>query len=391
MRSIFRLGVVVLTLPIVPVAYAELLPVKPLCAAKTVTTNVGATAEQAPNSWLPTCDAAKISTPNGVAATSGQLGGLVLFAGGNVSGTPLTNAQVFVPSLVSFFGSKPMRFARQSHTLTRLADGRILVAGGGSRIAEIWSSVVAVNVDPFGGNRGANLGSFVMTGTMALDRAGHTGTLLPTGKVLLAGGRTCGAFGGVGLACTTASAELFDPEFDTFSPAGTMMARLTSHTANLLPDGKVLIAGGTIGGTPTDIAQLYNPIGGQFSYLGTMTVPRRGHVSVALTDGRILIAGGDLAHSIEIYNPVTKKFAATGRTLSADPRHVGLLANGKVLFAWPGTGPAKLFDPITRVLSNAGPYSGGSSLQASTVGARLNDGRFLLLNGGAGVGQLYQP
>ena len=77
----------------------------------------------------------------------------------------------------------------------------------------------------------------------------------------------------------------------------------TLHTATLLPDGRVLIAGGNA----TWIAELYDPASGEFSYGGPMVAGRRGHTATLLSDGRILIAGGyqgdKLLASAELYQP----------------------------------------------------------------------------------------
>jgi hypothetical protein len=83
-------------------------------------------------------------------------------------------------------------------------------------------------------------GVFVPAGSMTAARAGHTATLLQSGKVLLAGGEYGTETGGVYLA----SAELYDPTAGTFAVTGSMTMTRVVHTATLLPNGEVLIAGG---------------------------------------------------------------------------------------------------------------------------------------------------
>jgi len=341
------------------------------------------TTQQPANTWRATCGGAKVGTPYGSAAPADL--GFVLFSGG--SGL-LRNAQVFSPTIGQFVRAPLMGYGRLGHTLTTLPDNRVLVAGGGARVAEVFSTKIAANVNPFSTDPSASVGSFVKTGMMMLDRAGHTATLLANGKVLLAGGGTCGLYSS-SFACTTATAELFDPNEDTFTPTGALMSRLTAHTATRLADGRVLIAGGTIGGTPTDIVQIYNPTTGLFSYAGTMTVPRSHHQAVALTDGRVVLAGGDPGHTLEIYNPVTKNFSAVTARLTDEPRMAALLTNGNVLLIPAASAPAKLFNPVTRAISSTGPYA--SWAPAGTVGVRLIDGKFLMLDGGTGSGQVYHP
>jgi Galactose oxidase, central domain len=131
-------------------------------------------------------------------------------------------------------------------------------------------------------------GSFTPTGSLITPRQFHTATLLPTVKVLLAGGISAYGPNAPGLS----SAELYEPSTGTFSATGTMTVPRVSHTATLLPDGRVLIAGGysgIAGGSfagASATAELYDPSTGTFTSTGQMSTPRFWH-SAALLKNRI--------------------------------------------------------------------------------------------------------
>ena len=131
--------------------------------------------------------------------------------------------------------------------------------------------------------------SWVTTGNLATARSHHTATLLPSGKVLVAGGfnescsETCGAL---------SSAELYDPATGLWSPTGSLATARWLHTATLLPSGKVLVAGGyntSIGGLSS--AELYDPASGTWSATGSLWAARDSHTATLLPSGKVLVAG----------------------------------------------------------------------------------------------------
>ncbi len=141
-------------------------------------------------------------------------------------------------------------------------------------------------------------GTFTPTGSMTIARIGYTATLLPSGKVLIAGGNA-------------ATAELYDPATGTFTRTGDMTTPRSNHSATRLPDGKVLIAGGS-SSLPSS-AELYDPSTGTFSSIGDMLQAGAG-AAILLANGTVLIAHD--AGFGEIYDPVAGTFSATGYELA---------------------------------------------------------------------------
>jgi hypothetical protein len=236
-------------------------------------------------------------------------------------------------------------------------------------------------------------GVFVATGSMTTPRLYHSATLLPDGTVLIAGG--------INEWTPLTSAEIYDPATRTFRPtAGNMTEARTagvydSHTATLLPNGKVLIAGGTrltsvdpLAGINLATAELYDPATGLFTpTAGTMTVPRQGHTATLLRDGKVLISGGywytyGSFHS-ELYDPVTETFSPLDGEWSVSRwlASATLLADGRVLIgsgAWSGGITAEVFDPTTRTI---GPPANLTCPAGMNAAALLPDGKVLYTGG----------
>ncbi|OYV72915.1 MAG: hypothetical protein B7Z74_04740, partial [Deltaproteobacteria bacterium 21-66-5] len=254
--------------------------------------------------------------------------GKVLIAGGqDNSSTILSSAEIYSAASGVFATTGPMTTAREQHTATRLPSGDVLITGGkGASIlasAEIYSAASGV---------------FATTGSMVTARYFHSAVLLPNGKVLVAGG--------IGTGGNLASAELYDPATKTFSPTGSMITARYEFTATLLPSGKVLIAGGTGNAGVLNSAELYDPAGnagvGRFATTGNMAVPRSGPTATLLPNGKVLIYGGSggivgstayYPPSAELYDGTTS-FSTAGSTVMARYGHSAtMLSNGLVLVA----------------------------------------------------------
>ena len=285
--------------------------------------------------------------------------------------SPLASAEIYDPTTAAFTSTGAMSATRVFHTTTLLSDGKVLIAGGDDRSATAPTTTFATAeiFDP-------STGVFTLTGNMVNARSGHTATLLTNGKVLLAGGN--GGNGDFPLA-----AELFDPATGEFTATGDMTEERVLHTATLLSDGRVLLAGGNSAGASSATAELFDPTTGTFSLAGNMVYARSGHTATLLTDGKVLLAGGDsgngnLPLAAELFDPTTGTFATTGSTGTVRAGQTAtLLANGKVLV----TGG---IDANKNILSTAemyDPASGTFTAAGNMEIERLAHAAILLLNG----------
>ena len=133
-------------------------------------------------------------------------------------------------------------------------------------------------------------GTWSATGSLAVARYYHTATLLANGKVLVAGGRSSSS--------PSASAELYEPANGTWSATGNLAAPRRDHTAILLPSGKVLVAGGAgSNSNPVATAELYDPASGTWSATGSFITARSNHTITLLPNGKVLIVGGQFSSS----------------------------------------------------------------------------------------------
>ena len=293
--------------------------------------------------------------PNGSVSHTATLlnNGMVLVAGGTLtseSGPPTTSAELYDPATGTFTPTGSMNTPRAGHTATLLNSGMVLIAGGAmGSTGDIYGSPLA-SAELYN----PATGTFSYTGSLNGARLDHTATLLNNGKVLIAGGWEPSPYPPV----IFGSAELYDPATGTFSyTTGTMNTPRYLQTATLLNNGKVLIAGGTIAspdGPSTANAELYDPAIGTFSYTGSMNTARIYHTATLLNNGMVLLAGGEDSYgnalsSAELYDPAAETFTYTSGMNIARFWDTGtLLNNGLVLIAGGFIATAELYNPATR-------------------------------------------
>jgi len=306
--------------------------------------------------------------------------GLVLIEGGGGDTGALSSAELFNPATGSFSLTGSMAFVRLSHTATLLPNGTVLVVGGyhaGGNFA--LTAEVFYPTDPPFAAPGC---LFERTGSMLTSRLNYTATLLPNGKVLVAGGMTSGG-------AVLASAELYDPFTGVFSPAGNMGTARELHTATLLPNGKVLIAGGFDGTNTLNSAEVYDASGGgSFSSVGVMKAKRINHTATLLPDGTVLIDGGsESSTTAELYDPIAGTFTFTAGSMATKRQdHTAtLLPNGMVLLTGTALGSgasAELYDPATKTFSATGSMGSARLDHTATL---LPNGKVLVAGGFDGI------
>jgi uncharacterized protein YecT (DUF1311 family) len=314
--------------------------------------------------------------------------GKVLIAGGastGYGGAALGSAELYDPSTGRFTATGNLVYARKGHAATLLPDGKVLISGGYAEDDVTPGSTSYVSIpelyDPASGTFSQAEGSFPSYGAATMlsngkvlftevgaadgdtvtaelydpasGRTTHvqnnptirreTATLLQNGQVLVVA---------EGKVAAGTAAYLYSPETNRFSVTGSPSAKYLYHTATLLLNGKVLLAGGEVRGGVRNAAELYDPATGRFSPAGNLLSARFFHSAILLPNGKVLIAGGTndgvkAIESFELYDPAMGKFSLVGKHwLSQDAGYYctfTLLKNGKVLVI-DGTN-AEIYDP----------------------------------------------
>ncbi|HEU5237208.1 MAG TPA: kelch repeat-containing protein [Pyrinomonadaceae bacterium] len=337
------------------------------------------------------------------------LNGKVLITGGyngadsNHPPLSLNSAELYDPATGSWSGTGSLNTARDHHTATQLKNGQILILGGqnhanGSAILSLTSAEL---YDPAAG-------TWSYTGALNTGRFLPTATVLQNGKVLVAGGDVCSP----GQGCMTAnSAELYDPATGIWSFTGNLNTARYWHTATLLPNGKVLVAGGinangslNITTSPLNSTELYDPATGAWTYAGNLNAARAGHSATLLANSKILAAGNyqrcndigicEDTSVAELYDATTGNWSEISDA-GVYNNQATLLPSGKVLIVVDGDF-AELYDPATETFT---PTASLNTARYSYTTTFLPNGKILVaaggLHGGSSVilntAELYDP
>lgn len=284
----------------------------------------------------------------------------------------LTVAQARLAHATAWQPAKIPADLRVNATLTPLADGRVLLAGGSAEealsTAEIYDS---------------KTGKWTRTGQLTAPRTAHAAVRLVDGRVLIAGGRRAVVPEGADPApYEVSTAELFDPATGKWSRTGAMSAARGVPAAAVLGDGRVLVIGGT--GATAKTADLFDPLAGTFTSVGGLQYGRALASVATLPDGSAMVIGGGGGRHTEIFDPKSGAFRAGPDTLAV---HVltppAILPDGRVFLLGAASTTAELYDPATNAFAKVADAQAITSSHTATV---MGDGRVLVIGGNrAGV------
>ena len=330
-----------------------------------------------------------LGSSNPSVATTGSGPGVVVGVSLGSATITATMGSVTATDVVTVLASPwsatgSMTTNRFAHTATLLSDGTVLVAAGQTTPSGIYQYTVASSetYDPVSG-------AWTSSGSLNTARTYHTATLLTSGKVLVAGGGDLSGGDGPVLA----SSELYDPTSRTWTTAASLTTPRIHHTATLLPDKTVLVVGGSASVEPGDplnsplaSTEIYDPVAGAWTLTGSLSTNRTFHTATLLPNGTVLVAGGwtgsayAATASAEIYDPSTGTWTPTGSLITARAGHTAtLLANGTVLVVG-GNDPglfssAEIYDPGTGSWKATGSLATAHNVNTATL---LPDGTVLV-------------
>jgi hypothetical protein len=276
----------------------------------------------------------RLAIPRGIPTATALADGSMLVAGGlngNDSSTAVRELELGSPAgprgSVTWQLSGSLSAPRWGHTATLLADGAgVMIAGGGNETdnpvgsVELWRN-----------------GRVTLGGPLDTPRVWHTATLLIDGRVLVVGGWGSGQ--------VLSSVEIYDPAARTTRAAAPLLTPRRGHTATLLADGRVLVVGGQMGseGRATLAStEIFDPRTGAWTVASTLPLARTGHTAVVLRDGRVLVAGGVFwfghdwwtprtVDTLEIWAPATDTWSLAGRFASPEVAMTALSSEAVML------------------------------------------------------------
>jgi WD40 repeat protein len=281
-----------------------------------------------------------------------------------------------------FSGTTSLGTARWGPGAAALPDGRVLVVGGRDGATNETSTTEVFS---------PATGTWAAAASMGIPRYAAATVPLPDGRILVAGGR-------INAGQATDTAEIYNPATGTWSATGTMTQARYNAGAAPLSDGRILIAGG-YSGTPSSSylssSEIYDPAAGTFSAGSSLAGPRSGIAAAPLPDGKVLVAGGSdnfgAVNTVELYNPATGNFdSATSLPAGRNGAGAAVLGDGTVLIAGGAlplapSATTLIYEPVTGAFT-AGPNMG--SARSLPGMAPLPGGRVIAIGGNSGLATL---
>jgi N-acetylneuraminic acid mutarotase len=314
------------------------------------------------------------------------LNGSVLIVGGRYN---LGDSLLYSPMSNTWSSGGKMSTGRHDHTSTLLSNGRVLVVGGTDINNRGYSHSSVEIYDPSSNTwfSAANLATSA--------RELHTSTLMPNGQVLVVGGLSYSSSATVALA----TAELYDPANNTWRSVANLPQPRRYHTATLMPNGRVLIAGGHNNGISFSSTVLYDLASNTWSFDASMTGQRQDHTATLMPNGRLLVVGGisSLSYVVrnEIYDWANNAWSSAGNLSEERAYHTTtLLPNGHVVAVggvkYSSTtsshipiSSAEIYNPVSNTWKTVASLKTARQNHTATL---LHDGRMLVVGGSGNSG-----
>jgi len=306
-----------------------------------------------------------MKTPRRTFTMTKLANGSVLVTGGSYGGQLLSTAELYDPLRRAWRPAASMRSPRMDHLAVSLGD-KVLVVGGQEASGFYLSS--AELYDPASN-------TWTDAAPMSAPRNGIAwlggGALVKDGEVLVSGGE--GATGSM------SSAEVYDAATNKWTTVGSLKTPRIYHCAIKLADGRILVTGGITTSSRITQAEVYDPKTRTFSDAAPMKVPRQWHVGALLAGGRVLVVAGSITPSAETYDPTTNTWTLTGGMLrQRGSPSMSPISGGRYLVPGGGSDDGEIFDPSTSTWTSAGTMSAQRGFQGSIA---LDDGSVLVAGG----------
>jgi outer membrane protein assembly factor BamB len=301
--------------------------------------------------------------------------GDILVAGGATEGVILSTCELW-DDLTGIWGPTmtPMGDARRDHSGILLQDGTVLVAGGQTTAGAYIRSCEIYN---------PSTGIWTLTDSLAVCRGGHVAVRLHNGKVMVSAG--------LGAAGFLKSCEIYDPVTGTWSLTDTLNGIRQSHAVTVLQDGRLLSTGGCYYGTGMQYlasCDIYDTVTSDWIACNPMSIGKYWHTATLMTDGRVLVAGGrdstGFTSDCEVFDPSTGLWAPIASMIVQKGRHTSTLIESNSILVTGGENATGIlsFGEVYNVLTGQWTLAGQMSSVRSLHSATLLPGSRTLIIGG---------